>query len=106
MASPTQLLFDFALELPMSNKTELKVVDVACLSRTDRRIVLVEILKGGPSVNMQLISPDTPGRWQIVGFGTMSAEYACSHPNSMNLGIINLEEGKEIRPGIILVETK
>lgn len=88
----------------MSNHTELKVIDIAHLSRTDRRIVLVEILKGGPSVNMELISLDAPGRWQIVGFGTMPVDYVRSHPNAMNLGIINLEEGKEIHPGINLVE--
>jgi hypothetical protein len=90
----------------MSNGTELKVMDVARLSRPDIQIVSVEILKGEPSLNMQLTSPDVPGRWQIVGFGTMPAPYLVSHPNSMNLSIINLEDQKEIRVGIDLVEAK
>jgi hypothetical protein len=89
----------------VSDHIKLKVVDVARLSRTDRRLVLVEILNGGPSVSMQLVSPDAPGRWQIVGFGTMPVDYVRSHPNAMNLSIINLEEGKEIQAGINLVET-
>jgi len=85
-------------------RTELRVMDVARLARTDRRIVAVEILAGEPAVNMQLKCPDAPGRWQITGFGTMPVDYLRSHPNAMNLGIINLEEGKEIQAGINLVE--
>jgi hypothetical protein len=101
-----QLRFDLALEHPMTSLTELRVVDVARLSRTDTRIVSVEIVKGEPSLNMQFTSPDAPGRWQIVGFGTMPAQYLLSHPNAMNLSIVNLEEGNEIPEGIILVEAK
>jgi hypothetical protein len=88
----------------MSNRTELKVVDVTRLPRMDARIVTVEILSGGPSVNMQVISPDAPGRWQIVGFVHTPAEYIRLHPNSMVLSIINLEAESEIREGINLVE--
>lgn len=88
----------------MSNRTKLKVVDVTRLPRMDARIVSVEILSGGPSLNMQVTSPDAPGRWQIVGFGHMPAEYKRAHPNSMVLSIINLEAESEVREGINLVE--
>ncbi len=88
----------------MKDCTELRVLDIARLARTKTRIVLVEILKGLPSLNMHLVSLDTPARWQLVSFGTIPAEFVLSHPGSMNLGIVNLEEGNDIRRGTNLFE--
>jgi hypothetical protein len=88
----------------MNNSTELRVMDFARLADMDMRIALVEITKGAPSVGMKFTSPDVAGLWQIVGFGTIPAEFVHTHPNSMNLGFINLDEGKELQAGINLVE--
>jgi len=80
-----------------------EMLDVVPLQGTDKRIATVEVVKGS-LLNTEFISPDTPGRWKVVGFGTLNPDYAASCPNSMILSILNLEEGKEVRAGIGLVE--
>ncbi len=90
----------------MSDRTELSVTDAIHLSKTKTWLVVVEVLKGQPTLNMKLTSPDVPGQWQIVGFGTMPADQVVSHPNLMNLGLINLEEKNDIQLGSKLVEVE
>jgi hypothetical protein len=90
----------------MSTDTVIRVVDVARLSKSTSQIASVEVLAGEPLLNMKLISPESPGSWQIVGFATMPASFALLHPNAMNLNIANLDDKGELRDGIVLTESK
>jgi hypothetical protein len=82
---------------------ELRVIDVFHLTCPNTRIVTVEVLNGGTILGIPMISPDAPGRWQFNGICTLPADYVASHRNEMTLRMINLDEGKEVRPGIRLV---
>ncbi len=88
----------------MTDQTILEVIEVVRPKGKRDRIVPVKILKGSPKINMQLKSPDMAGQWQIVGVGTMPADYAWAHPNEIVLVMINLEDGKEVVAGIKLVD--
>jgi len=87
----------------MEAQTIIRIVDIVPLSQLNKRFAIAEILHGGPLTGMTFSSPDHPGRWQFLGFGTIPVEYAQAHPDRMVLEIVNLDEGCEAVAGATLV---
>lgn len=90
----------------MADRTGLRVLEIARIFNVNTSIVLVESLRGTPSVGMHFVCSDVPGRWEVASFCAIPFRLIHTRPRPINLRIINLEPGKELRAGIVLVEAK
>src|SRR5438094_486034 len=88
-------------------RTELRVLDVLEVPGRGDRLGVVEVLVGQPQGGMVFFGEDVPGRWKVTELAHFSPTPATGGRRleaRLPVGFVSLESGRELRPGVHLIE--